>query len=105
MSAAKDVNTCKQPPKIVRPIVNALKCEGAGDCEKVCPYDVFTVRKLDAGERKALPFFAWVKVMAHGGKQAFVVNPESCHACGLCVTACPENAIRLTRLTELEITP
>ena len=95
--SATDVNTCKQPPRVVAPVINALKCEGAGDCEAVCPYEVFSVRKLTGDERKAMPFFPWLKVMAHGGKQAFVVNADNCHACGLCVSACPEKAIRLTR--------
>ncbi|MGZ4053506.1 MAG: 4Fe-4S binding protein [Bacteroidia bacterium] len=27
-----------------------------------------------------------------------VVRPEKCHACGLCVTSCPEHAIKLTKV-------
>lgn len=97
MSAAPNVTDCKQPPKVVRPVVSKDRCEAKGDCEEVCPYDVFKIRKLDDAERKALSFMTWLKVMAHGGKQAFVVNPEACHSCGLCVAACPEKAIRLVR--------
>jgi 4Fe-4S ferredoxin len=95
MSAAPNVMECKQPPKVVRLVVSTARCEAKGDCEEVCPYDVFTVRKLNDAERKALPFVTRLKVMAHGGKQAFVTNPENCHSCGLCVAACPEKAIRL----------
>ena len=36
-----------------------------------------------------------VKAWAHGNRQAYVVRPFDCHACGLCVAACPEEAIRL----------
>ena len=105
MKSAPDVNTCKQPPRVVRPVINAHKCEGAGDCEAVCPYDVFAVRRLTTDERRALPLVPWLKVIAHGGRQAFVVNGDDCHACGLCVTACPEKAIRLTRdgVSEIQI--
>ena len=102
MKPGSDVTMCKQPPKIVRPVIDTHKCEGARDCEAVCLYEVFTVRQLTLDERKALPFMPWLKVMAHGGKQAFVVNPDACHACGLCVTACPEKAIRLTRDNSVE---
>ena len=102
MKQAADATTCKQPPKVVRPVIDTHKCEGAGDCETVCPYDVFVLRKLTAAERKALPLLPWFKVLAHGGKQAFVVAPDACHSCGLCVAACPEKAIRLTRDTPLE---
>jgi NAD-dependent dihydropyrimidine dehydrogenase PreA subunit len=49
---------------------------------------------------KALPVVPWLKVLIHGGKQGFVAAPEVCHACGLCVAACPERAIRLTRLEQ-----
>jgi 4Fe-4S ferredoxin len=86
---------CPQEPGRVAPVIASHKCEGAGDCAAVCPYDVFELRKLTEGELGALPWMAWIKVKVHGGKQAFVIHPEACHACGLCVTACPEHAIRL----------
>ena len=96
--ANTDTSSCKQPPGVVAPVVDSHKCEGKEDCVRVCPYDVFTVRKLSTDERAALPFFVRLKVAVHGGKQAFVTKPDQCHSCGLCVTACPEKAIRLTRI-------
>lgn len=79
------------------PIVDSRRCENKGPCVEVCPYNVFEIRALTTAERKALPLRARLKVWAHGGKQSFVVRPEACHACGLCVTACPERAIRLEK--------
>jgi 4Fe-4S ferredoxin len=102
MSETKAAENCKQPAKVVAPVIDAHRCEGKADCEEVCPYDVFGVRKLTAVEMRALPFLPWLKVLAHGGKQGFVINADACHACGLCVTACPEKAIRLTRLPTAE---
>ena len=89
--------TCKQPAGFTAPVIDANRCEGKADCVRVCPYDVFEVRKLTGQERGRLSLLAWVKVSVHGGKQGFVINGEACHACGLCVAACPENAIRLQR--------
>jgi 4Fe-4S ferredoxin len=63
---------------------------------------VFEIRKLTPGERSALTLLTRLKVRVHGGKQAFVVRPGECHACGLCVTACPEEAITLTRAPSAE---
>ena len=40
-------------------------------------------------------WFARGKLFVHGGRQAFAVRAADCHACGLCVKACPERAIRL----------
>lgn len=100
-AAAQD---CKLPPKVARPVIDPHRCEGAGDCEEVCPYGVFSVRKLTKDELKSLPLKPWLKVLVHGGSQAFVVNGDACHACGRCVTACPEKAIRLTRLAATEQT-
>ena len=93
--AAED---CKQPAGVVAPVIDSHRCEGKDDCVRVCPYDVFEVRKLHDEERAALPFFVRIKVALHGGRQAFAVHADQCHACGLCVAACPEKAIRLARI-------
>ena len=85
---------CKEPGRLV-PSIDTSSCEGKEDCVKVCPYDVFTVRKLTDSERAALGLVARFKVFVHGGKQGFVARPADCHACGKCVTACPEKAIKL----------
>jgi NAD-dependent dihydropyrimidine dehydrogenase PreA subunit len=97
MSAAQDTSMCKQPVGVTAPVIDARRCEGKAECAKVCPYDVFEVRKLTSDERAVLTIGARLKVWAHGGRQAFVVRGDQCHACGLCVASCPENAIRLSR--------
>jgi 4Fe-4S ferredoxin len=79
------------------PLINQNKCEGAGDCLEVCPYNVFEMRKLTKAEKAVLPIPSRVKLFVHGGKQAFAVRMQDCHACGLCVTACPEKAIKLVK--------
>jgi 4Fe-4S ferredoxin len=88
------VAECKEPGRLV-PVIDASRCEAKADCVRVCPYDVFTVRKLTFAERSALGLVARFKVFVHGGKQAFVERGADCHACGQCVTACPEKAIKL----------
>ena len=100
MANADAASDCKQEAGVVAPVINHLKCEGAGDCVDVCPHDVFNIRMLTAPELKALPLILWIKVKVHGGKQAFVVNGEACRSCGLCVKACPEHAIRLLRTSQ-----
>ena len=85
---------CKEPGRLV-PIIDTSRCEAKADCVEVCPYNVFTVRKLTDAERGALGLTTRFKVFVHGGKQAFVTRPDDCHACGLCVAACPEKAIKL----------
>jgi len=79
----------------VEPIVDRARCEAKEDCVRVCPYHVFEVRRLTADERAPLGWFARGKLFVHGGRQAFAVRAADCHACGLCVKACPEKAIRL----------
>jgi NAD-dependent dihydropyrimidine dehydrogenase PreA subunit len=34
----------------------------------------------------------------HGKQTAFTPRADACHACGLCVVACPEKAIALVRV-------
>ena len=91
-------DVCRQPAGVVAPLIDSGRCEGKADCVRVCPFDVFEIRKLTAAENRALPWMARFKVAAHGGRQAFAVRPDRCHACGLCVAACPEKAIRLVAL-------
>lgn len=83
----------------VAPVIDRSRCEAKSDCVRVCPYDVFEVRKLRAEEREALSLLSRLKVFVHGGKQAFAIRAADCHACGLCVKACPEKAIRLVEAT------
>ena len=63
----------------------------------MCPHDVFVLRALTPEEKRVLTPFVRFKIWAHGGTQAFVEHPDACHACGLCVPACPEKAIKLVR--------
>ncbi len=84
---------------VVVPVIDPGRCEGKEDCVRVCPYDVFEVRTLSQAEREILPFLSRLKVRFHGNRQAFVVRGDACHACGLCVKACPERAIKLRSAT------
>jgi 4Fe-4S ferredoxin len=95
---AEAVCRSKAEPGSVLPIVDRNRCEGARDCVDVCPYDVFEVRTLTGSERQGLSLVGNVKSFFHGYKQAFVVQPQDCHACGLCVKACPEDAITLRKV-------
>jgi 4Fe-4S ferredoxin len=85
---------CKEPGRLV-PSIDSSRCEGKEGCVEVCPHHVFTVRKLTEAERGELGLLTRFKVFVHGGKQAFVAQPSECHACGACVSACPEKAITL----------
>ena len=60
---------CKEPGRLV-PVVDTSRCEAKADCVEVCPYHVFTVRKLTDAERGALGLMTRFKVFVHGGKQA-----------------------------------
>ena len=88
---------CKQAPGVFRPVINRNRCEGKADCVEVCPYQVFTIDTLPVDQRTGLSFLGRIKGRAHGWQQALTPNAEACHACGLCVTACPESAITLAR--------
>jgi len=86
---------CDANPGKLAPVIDRNRCEGKDACVEVCPYDVFEIRKLGREERAGLSWIGTLKAFGHGYRQAFAVGAEQCHACGLCVTACPEKAIRL----------
>ena len=89
---------CRGEPDRVAPRIDRNKCEGKADCVRVCPYAVFGLGVLAAPQRSELSLIGRLKGWAHGYKQAFVMKPADCHACGLCVAACPEAAIQLAPL-------
>lgn len=86
---------CRETPTGLAPTIDRSRCEGKAQCARVCPYGVFEVRALAPEDRAALSLMGRLKAWAHGGKQAYVVNPGACRACRLCVESCPEQALEL----------
>ena len=88
---------CKGPPGTLRPVVDRNKCEGKNDCVRVCPKNVFEVRRIDDADFAALSFLGKLKSRAHGRQTAYTPRAGDCESCGLCVVACPEKAIKLEK--------
>jgi 4Fe-4S ferredoxin len=94
MTAAAPSDGCRGPGRLM-PVIDRNRCEGKQDCVRVCPYQVFELRPVPAHDRAALGLLGRLKLKVHGGRQAYLRAPADCHACGQCVTACPEKAITL----------
>jgi NAD-dependent dihydropyrimidine dehydrogenase PreA subunit len=97
---AKTTGTGCDEPEIVAPVIDRERCEAKAACVRVCPYDVFEVRRLGPAEKAALSRIGRVKALLHRNRQAFATRAERCHGCGLCVAACPEKAIELRPLPQ-----
>jgi len=91
---------CKQAAGVFRPVIDRNKCEGKRDCVEECPYDVFEMGVLLPADRRELSFMGKLKGLGHGWQQSFAVRADACHACGQCVSACPEHAITLARAAD-----
>ena len=91
-------NDCKFDPGVMVPVIDPMRCEAKGPCVPICPYDVLVIRSVLHEEKAALPLLGRFKLFVHGGKQAFVGEPDACRGCGLCVKVCPEKAITLRRV-------
>ena len=81
----------------IRPIVDPNRCEAKDCCVSVCPYDVFEIRRMSDATFAALGIRGKIKAIVHRRKTAATPNADKCMNCGLCVSACPENAIKLHR--------
>jgi 4Fe-4S ferredoxin len=89
---------CKHEAGLFAPVIDRSRCEGKEDCVRVCPYEVFEMGKLTPELKSALSFTARLKAALHRNRQSFAIREQNCHACGLCVAACPERAITLARV-------
>jgi NAD-dependent dihydropyrimidine dehydrogenase PreA subunit len=92
---AASASQCRGEPGRVAPSIDRNRCEAEAKCVEVCPFGVFEIRPLQPADREGLSLVGRIKAWAHGHRQAYVVRPTDCHACQLCVKACPEDAIRL----------
>ncbi len=92
-----NTEACKHAAGTFRPVIDRDSCEGKADCARVCPVSVFAIGTLPKEQRKNLTLKGKLKGFAHRWQQAILVNESACQACGLCVEACPERAITLTR--------
>jgi NAD-dependent dihydropyrimidine dehydrogenase PreA subunit len=88
---------CSAPAGTWVPVIDHARCEGKRDCIDVCPNDVFEVRRIDDRDYRDLGRLSRLKVRAHGMATAYAIHADDCRACGLCVVACPEQAIVLRR--------
>jgi 4Fe-4S ferredoxin len=88
---------CKSRPGAIRPVIDRNRCEGKGDCVRVCPVSVFAVGTLPKRARAGISLIGRVKGFAHSWQQALLMNADACEGCGLCVKACPESAVTLAR--------
>ena len=93
----KDLNNhCDEAGGKLMPIVNFNSCAAKRDCVEVCPFDVFEMRPITKEDKAQLNLKGKIKTFFFSNK-AYIKNPEACHACGLCIPACPESAIKLTK--------
>jgi 4Fe-4S ferredoxin len=86
---------CLAAPGRWIPIVDRNKCEGKEDCVDVCPYSVFELGSLTPAEYGALGTFGRMRARHHDLRTSRTPRADACRSCGLCVVACPEDAIQL----------
>jgi ferredoxin len=67
------------------------QCTACGRCVKRCPFQAFTVEKIESG-RKDNPKLSTRK------HQKIHFNKDLCRGCGVCSTTCPEEAIAMIPL-------
>ena len=95
--SARAADKCREALGTFYPEVSRRRCEGKAECVAVCPYNVFEVREIDADDYRALPALLRLKLWMRGKQTTYTPRADACQGCGLCVAACPEEAIRLIR--------
>ncbi len=92
---ARPGEKCLAAPGRWTPVIDREKCEGKRECVDVCPYSVFELGTLTDAEFDALSLKGKFKARRHDRRTARTPLAGACRACGLCVVACPEDAITL----------
>jgi 4Fe-4S ferredoxin len=95
MRGALPGSECRESPGALAPVVDRSRCEGKAECVEVCPFDVFEVGRMSDAEFAELGVLAKLRSVVHGRKTAYTPRASACQACGKCVAACPEKAIKL----------
>lgn len=65
--------------RVFRPVIDAEKCSGCGNCAMVCPDGV-----IFQGEKKN-----------KAGKNIYQIDYNFCKGCGICAAECPAKAITM----------
>lgn len=86
---------CRADPGAYTITVDRGRCEGKGDCVEVCPYGVFEVGAIADADFRRLSVLGKLKSLAHRKRTALTPKLDACRACGMCVVACPEQALSL----------
>jgi NAD-dependent dihydropyrimidine dehydrogenase PreA subunit len=89
---------CRSPAGQFAPVIDRARCEGKAVCVEVCPFDVFEVRRIDDADFAKLGMLSKLKSIAHSRMTAYAPRASACQACGKCVAACPEEALKLARV-------
>ena len=97
MTQSKFKNNCDDEAGKLMPVVNFNSCGAKEDCVAVCPYDVFEMRPITVEDRAKLNLKGKIKTF-FDKRKAYLTDPSLCHACGACVQACPERAIKLAKV-------
>ena len=84
----------------VIPVVDFNRCNANGVCTHVCVQNVFKIRQILPEQFGQLTFLGKLKTIFSDNRKAFVENTEQCLNCGLCVSACPEKAIKLVKFLQ-----
>ena len=59
------------------PVIDHGRCEAKRDCVRVCPYDVFEVRRMDPDDFTALNVLGKVRSTAHRRMTAYVLSARA----------------------------
>jgi NADPH-dependent glutamate synthase beta subunit-like oxidoreductase/Na+-translocating ferredoxin:NAD+ oxidoreductase RNF subunit RnfB len=76
-------------PETMAAVVDADRCRGCGDCEKVCEFGAIQLQ-MDPTRRPGAELVAWI-------------DPAICRGGGICAARCPAGAIRTGHPTSEQI--
>jgi len=62
---------CNQTAGVIKPMVDFNRCEGKGECVRVCPENVFAMARIENADYRKLGLASRFKLRVHGMQVAY----------------------------------
>jgi heterodisulfide reductase subunit A len=99
--AVRHIQSQQSTSWIPAAVVDSTRCNGCGDCARVCPFMAVTLAERPGDKKAGKP--GDPEMWKLGGGKLAAIDSLLCTGCGNCVSACPVKAVQVPSATDEQI--